>query len=914
MSDIAAIRKPIAGALPGSLLASVRGRIGAAFGLLLVTLAVIVGGAAWLSWQHQQASNEADRHSQIGTSLSRARLDGTTYVATVLFYMATGDEVILLPADGYHRLADEAGIRANALLLAEGNEAGAATVTEMTQDLRDISLVFDTAIARRRAGDTETASTTMTSTVPRLLDLESKFERLAGSERRLALDLHKRADELGALAFWLLVLSGGVGVVLGFAVATLIAGSILRPLSALESAARAVAIGDLAARAPEGGPRELARLGASLNQMTEAVLDASKRKQLEEEREQARTALQRRLEQLQAIYSLTDHLARAEDEDAIYQEALSCVVATLRSDRSAILLFDDDGVMRFKAWRGLSDRYRNSVEGHSPWSAADKSPVSVLITDIEEEPSLEPLLEAIREEGIGALAYFPLLAQGGLVGKLMIYYNEPHEFTRDEEQLAQTIARHVAFAITRRESEERVRQLAYHDELTGLPNRLLLRDRFDQALAHSRRSGQSLAIASLDLDRFKTINDTLGHSVGDALLRATADRLTSVLRATDTVARIGGDEFLLVLPGISHAADAVNITEKVVSAMRLPFSVHGHELHCTASVGVTIYPDDAEDHEALRRNADIAMYRAKESGRDTHQVYAADMGHEASWRLSVDSGLRRALDREQFQLHYQPIASTGDGSVVGVEALIRWMHPEKGLVLPDEFISLAEETGIILPLGEWVLRTACTQAVAWQEAGMRPIRIGVNISARQFRQPDLADVISRILAETGFDPTLLDLEITESAAMKNAAVTISLLERLVEMGIRISIDDFGTGYSSLTYLKHFPIHAVKIDRSFIREISTDQNDALIAAAIITMAHTLDLNVVAEGVESPEQLQFLKDRDCNEYQGYLLARPMAPEEVSRFIHAVKTGAAPAGRRPHSNGHKAAPGHQSTIRKV
>jgi EAL domain-containing protein (putative c-di-GMP-specific phosphodiesterase class I) len=339
--------------------------------------------------------------------------------------------------------------------------------------------------------------------------------------------------------------------------------------------------------------------------------------------------------------------------------------------------------------------------------------------------------------------------------------------------------------------------------------------------------------------------------------------------------------------------------------MRFPFFVEGHEVSCTASVGVTIYPEDGEDHETLRKNADIALYRAKEAGRDTFQVYAADMGQEASRRHSVGSGLRRALEQDQLRLHYQPIASTEAGDVVAVEALLRWEHPEQGLILPGDFISLAEETGVILPIGEWVLRTACTQAHEWEAGGLRPLRVSVNISARQFRQPDLADVIARILKDTGLNPELLDLEITESAAMKNAAVTTALLRRLVEMGIRISIDDFGTGYSSLTYLKHFPIDAVKIDRTFVRELTTDQNDAAIAAAIINMAHTLDLRVVAEGVESEEQLQFLKLRGCDEYQGYLLSRPIPSDGIPPLVGESATSLVTTGRR-RRNGNNPAQG--------
>jgi diguanylate cyclase (GGDEF)-like protein len=871
---------------------SVRGRIFAAFALLLFTMAAIVASSAWLSQQNRELDESEDRHRDIGTALMRARLDGTTYVATVLFYVGTGDPVLLLPADQYHFLAEESALRARALLLEDGDREGAATLDELIADLRDVGLIFDQAVEQRRAGDTVGAGETMTTTVPRLLQLETDFERLAGSERRLALDLQQRSNELSLLAFWMLIASGVVGLVIALGVSVLVARSILRPLGRLESSARAVADGDLAARAPESGPRELARLGTTLNQMTEAVLDASQRAQLEADREQARLALQVRLEQLQGIYRLTDTLSRAEDVEAIYEEALACTEITLHAQRSAILLLDDDGVMRFKAWHGLSDGYRQAVEGHSPWQPGEKAPQPVLIADAAQDP-LGDLRTVVAGEGIGAVAFFPLVDHGRLIGKLMIYFNEAHEFNVDETQLAQTITSHVAFAIRRRTSEERIRELAYHDELTGLPNRLLLQDRLTQALAQARRDEKGLALASLDLDRLKAINDTAGHAVGDALLRAVADRLQAAVRANDTVARVGGDEFLLVLPGIGHESDAAVIAEKLVSEMRRPFSIDGAEVHCTASIGITIYPVDGQGQDTLRRNADIAMYRAKESGRDNYQVYAAAMGHEASWRLGADSSLRRALDRGEFVLHYQPIADTATGIITSAEALIRWNHPERGLVSPAEFIPLAEETGLIVPLGEWVLHEALSKAKQWQSLRSEPTRVAVNISARQFLLQNLGDLVARTLAESRCDPRLLDLEITETTALHNADLTIEVLRSLTEMGVSVSVDDFGTGYSSLTYLKSFPIQGVKIDQSFVRDLATDQSDAVIATAIINMAHILGLRVVAEGVESGDQLDFLRRQGCDEYQGYLLARPGPATQFAALLKDHRPTVPPAG---------------------
>ena len=438
----------------------------------------------------------------------------------------------------------------------------------------------------------------------------------------------------------------------------------------------------------------------------------------------------------------------------------------------------------------------------------------------------------------------------------------------------------------RKQAEETIRHLAYHDALTGLPNRALFEDRVKVALAQAHRSGQLLAVLFLDLDRFKLINDTLGHAVGDQLLSGVASQLSHLLREGDTAARVGGDEFIVLLPAIGRVEDAVEVGERVLSKLGEPRVVAGHELQLTTSIGITIYPHDGTDAETLLANADIAMYRAKEEGRNRLQLFTPAMNSSVGRRLALENGLRRALERAELLLHYQPLASVRTGRVVGAEALLRWQHPERGLLMPADFINVAEETGLIVPIGEWVLRAACAQARAWQKAGLPGLRIAVNLSARQFMQPGLIEAVTRTLFESRLRPERLDLEITESIAMQNAGLTVRMLSALQDMGVRVSIDDFGTGYSSLSYLKNFHIHALKVDGSFVEGLPADANDAAIVAATIAMAHSLNLVVVAEGVESDAQLDFLRVQGCDEFQGYLLSRPLPADAFQeRFANGT-----------------------------
>jgi len=434
----------------------------------------------------------------------------------------------------------------------------------------------------------------------------------------------------------------------------------------------------------------------------------------------------------------------------------------------------------------------------------------------------------------------------------------------------------------RRLTEQMMYQ-ATHDALTQLPNLDLLRDRLRQAIAHAQRAGYNLALLFVDLDHFKKVNESLGHTAGDALLRAVATRLLDCARKEDTIARVGGDEFICVLEALHEEDRIASFTHKISKTIKSPFQIEGHECFVTASVGVCLFPRDGEDVETLLKNADIAMYRAKENGRDNIQFYAHDLHVRTLERLALEQDLRRALERQELEVYYQPQMDLRRDRIIGVEALLRWRHPQRGMVSPVHFIPLAEEIGLIETIGEWVLQTACQQAKKWQRQGLPALRMAVNMSPRQFLRPGVTSMVTRILRETGLEPRYLDLEITESLVMKDVTGSIATMHALKGIGIKLSIDDFGTGYSSLSYLKQFPIDQLKIDKSFLREIATSEEDAAITLAIIAMAHSMRLTVIAEGVEDETQLAFLRANQCDEIQGYYLSRPVPAHKIPALLN-------------------------------
>lgn len=430
----------------------------------------------------------------------------------------------------------------------------------------------------------------------------------------------------------------------------------------------------------------------------------------------------------------------------------------------------------------------------------------------------------------------------------------------------------------------RMSHLAQHDFLTDLPNRTLLNDRLTQAIALARRQRRQLALLLLDLDRFKHINDCLGHAIGDKLLQSVTERLRACVRESDTVSRPGGDEFMVLLTEVKHMDDVALGAEKILAALTAPHSIDHHELHVTASIGISIYPDDGQDAVTLIRSADTAMHHTKENGRNHYQFFKRDMNARAVERHSIEGSLRRALVRREFVLHYQPKINLVTGAITGVEALIRWQHPERGLLLPAQFVPIAEDCGLIVPIGYWVLCEACRQTRAWLDAGLPPMTIAVNVSAVEFRGKHFVEGIRDTLKETSLEPHYLELELTESVLMEDAESAVSVLQALKRMGVQLSVDDFGTGYSSLSYLKQFPIDILKIDQSFVRDITTDPNDATIVSAVIGMGRRLKHRVIAEGVETPEQLAFLADQACGEGQGYYFSRPVDAEEFARLLES------------------------------
>ena len=430
----------------------------------------------------------------------------------------------------------------------------------------------------------------------------------------------------------------------------------------------------------------------------------------------------------------------------------------------------------------------------------------------------------------------------------------------------------------RKATQEKIIHLAHYDALTDLPNRSLVQDRIQQTIAWARRAEAQFAIMFIDLDKFKNINDTLGHDVGDQLLQMVAQRLTESLRAEDTVGRQGGDEFIVLLASLSAAEDSAVVAQKILGTLAAPFVINGQDLRTGASLGIAVYPQDGEDVETLLKNSDTAMYHAKEAGRSNYQYFAKEMNTAAAERLLLESSLRQAIDRNELLLHYQPLVNIADGRIIATEALVRWNHPELGLISPVRFIPIAEDSGVIVPLGDWVLRQACYQLKLWRELGIPLQRMVVNLSPHQFRQKHLFRNFIQILEETGVDPHWLGLEITENVIMENPEDAIATLGKLKALGIELSLDDFGTGYSSLSYLKRFPIDKLKIDQSFVRDITTDADDEGLVAAIIVMAHQLDIRVVAEGVETEAQLAFLREHDCDEYQGYFFSRPKPASDL------------------------------------
>jgi len=490
----------------------------------------------------------------------------------------------------------------------------------------------------------------------------------------------------------------------------------------------------------------------------------------------------------------------------------------------------------------------------------------------------------LREHAVRSALEIPIAGVSGAYGVLGVYSREPKRFSMTDLNFLYSLSNMLTTAIGRKDSEQLLTYQAQFDELTKLPNRRLFLDRLAVTLTQAERNGYLVGVLFADLDRFKVVNDSLGHAFGDNLLVQVAQRLVECTRSGDVVARLGGDEFAVMLSTLAKVDDAIDVAQKVVEVLSRSFDLDGHEAYVSASLGIAIYPQDGQHAEILIKNADTAMYRAKERGRNTFQFYLPQMNERALVRMAMEADLRGAMERQQFHIYYQPKVHLASGRLSGFEALLRWQHPQRGLVPAAEFINILEDTGMIVAVGEWVVRHVCEQLMTWQRDGLHTLPVAINLSARQFQVKNFDTVLSSILRETGVDPRLLEFELTESMLMSDFEFAILILNKLKSTGVRVSIDDFGTGYSSLAYLKRFPLDALKIDRAFMRDVTTDANDATIALAIINLAHSLDLRVIAEGVENQAQRDFLLSNGCDEMQGYWVAPPLAVAECTRMLMA------------------------------
>jgi diguanylate cyclase (GGDEF)-like protein/PAS domain S-box-containing protein len=612
--------------------------------------------------------------------------------------------------------------------------------------------------------------------------------------------------------------------------------------------------------------------------MIGAMADISSRKQAEERIHNQ--ALRQRL-----IAEFGQQAFASTDVEDVLSRAVELVSVSLKADHCTVLELEEDGKqLLIKAAFGLPKETmeRRTVPlrpgGRLEFILSRREPLIIEDLAKDERFSESPLLRL----GMRSSVQVPIFGTAKTFGILSAHARMERAFGQDDASFLQSVANILAVAIERKNAEERLSYLAQFDSLTGLPNRYLFHDRLMNAMAHARRSGHPMAVLFIDLDRFKLVNDTQGHSAGDKLLKEAAMRLSQCVRSGDTVGRFGGDEFGAIVSDLAKLGDAGVVAQKVLDALARPFRLDSHETYVSASIGITLFPADGDNPEALVMNADTAMYRAKEQGRNTYQYFTREMNQRALARAQMDAALRQAIERSEFLLHYQPKVDLASTHICGFEALIRWQHPDRGLVLPGEFVSVLEDTGLIVPVGEWVLREVCRQIQAWQREGLAVKPVTVNVSARQFQQKDFESIVRHTLREAHVDPGLVQFELTESLLMIDPEGAARTLRGLKDSGVKISVDDFGTGYSSLAYLKRFPIDALKIDHSFVRDITTDPEDAMITLAIIGLAHNLKLRVVAEGVETQEQLELLAANGCDEIQGYHFSVPTTAAECAIML--------------------------------
>jgi diguanylate cyclase (GGDEF)-like protein/PAS domain S-box-containing protein len=572
--------------------------------------------------------------------------------------------------------------------------------------------------------------------------------------------------------------------------------------------------------------------------------------------------------------ALCNAIERKAIEDALYVEKERAMV-TLNSIGDAVLCTDFSGHVTYL------NQVAEKLTGWSRQEALNRPLVEVfqIIDGSTRKTAVDPMEMAVEQNRtVGLALNCVLVRRDGFESTIEDSAAPIHD--RAGRIIGAVIVFHDVSAA--RAMSLQMTYSAQHDVVTNLPNRLLLNDRISQSIALARRQDRPIAVIFLDLDRFKYINESLGHATGDQLLQSVSRRLLASVRGSDTVSRQGGDEFVILLSEIINPEDAATSAKRILCSLSAPHSISGQDLHIDGSIGISVYPEDGGDAETLIKSADTAMYHAKECGRNNFQFFKAEMNRKAVERQSLEGSLRRALEREEFLLHYQPKVNLDTGKITGAEALIRWQQPDRGLVPPSQFVPVAEDCGLILPIGHWVMREACHQARAWRDAGLPPLPMAVNVSAVQFCDKGFVNSVQIILAETGLEPRYLELELTERVLMEDVESTVAVLKELKRTGVQLAVDDFGTGYSSLSYLGKFPIDTLKIDQSFIRQITTTPDETTIVAAMISMGRSLRLRVVAEGVETPQELEFLRIHQCDEAQGYLFSRPIPAHQFAQLL--------------------------------
>jgi diguanylate cyclase (GGDEF)-like protein len=619
----------------------------------------------------------------------------------------------------------------------------------------------------------------------------------------------------------------------------------------------------------------------------------------EVERKRSERASQRLAKMYAALSATNEAILRARTADELYDLVCDAAVHVGNSLAAAVLLVEPETTwLRPVAGTGHSveqiKRTRFSIDqeniyGQGVCGKAFRTQLTHVNDDVLNSEQGKPWRQSSLQTGVVASCGVPLTRHGQSVGVILFFLSQSSAMDKEVIALLTRIGKNLSFALEnfdradeKNRADQRIQFLATHDDLTRLPNRVMFNQLFERSIKLARRDGNKCAVLFIDLDRFKVINDSLGHSAGDTLLIEVAKRLRNCVRESDVVARLGGDEFVVMLDQISDRDEVAAVARKILAALLLPIILAGHECRTTGSVGIAVFPENGSDSLTLTKNADIAMYLAKEEGKNDFRFFSSEIKSQSIERLMLESDLRHALELDQLTLHYQPKLDVRTGRITGLEALLRWAHPELGDLPPAQFISLAEETGLIIPIGHWVLKTACAQNMAWQRDGLPSISMAVNLSPRQFLDENLLRDIDEVLISTGMPAHLLQLEITESMVMQNVDRAVKLLDQIQSRGVRLAIDDFGTGYSSMSLMKQFPIDTIKIDRSFVRDLENSSEDRAIAKAIISMGKALGLTVVAEGVETVEQDAFLRGHECDELQGYLFSRPIPAEAIALLL--------------------------------